>query len=190
MRFTAKERDAETGLDYFNFRYMSSAQGRFTSPDEPFGGWDQHDPQSFNLYNYAANNPLRYTDPDGHDVRVCVNNDNGGQNCFTVTDAQYKNLYNQQNGQQGIGLPTAGANAGAGGGLAIGGAITCGGSVCGSATYGCSGSMERKTGLRTYDRPHLCRWDSCHLLDGIRWIAQGAQFATPNCLGNGKRVSS
>jgi RHS repeat-associated protein len=135
QKFTGKERDGETGLDYFGARYMSSAQGRFTSPDEPFGGWDQHDPQSFNLYNYAENNPLRYTDPDGHDVRVCVNNGNGGQNCFTVTDDQYKNLYNQQNGQQGVGLPTAGANAGAGGGLAIGGAITCGGSVCGSATY-------------------------------------------------------
>ncbi len=32
-RFTGKERDAETGLDYFGARYMSSAQGRFTSPD-------------------------------------------------------------------------------------------------------------------------------------------------------------
>ena len=32
-RFTGKERDAETGLDYFGARYMSSAQGRWTSPD-------------------------------------------------------------------------------------------------------------------------------------------------------------
>ena len=31
--FTSKERDAETGLDYFGARYMSAAQGRFTSPD-------------------------------------------------------------------------------------------------------------------------------------------------------------
>ena len=35
-KFTGKERDAETGLDFFNVRYMSSAQGRFTCPD-PFG---------------------------------------------------------------------------------------------------------------------------------------------------------
>jgi len=34
-RFTLKERDIETGLDYFLARYYSSAQGRFTSPDEP-----------------------------------------------------------------------------------------------------------------------------------------------------------
>ena len=33
LRFTSKERDAETGLDYFGARYLSSAQGRFTSPD-------------------------------------------------------------------------------------------------------------------------------------------------------------
>lgn len=36
--FTGKERDAETGLDYFLARYYSSAQGRFTSPDEWAGG--------------------------------------------------------------------------------------------------------------------------------------------------------
>jgi RHS repeat-associated protein len=33
IRFTGKERDAETGLDYFGARYMSSAQGRWTTPD-------------------------------------------------------------------------------------------------------------------------------------------------------------
>ncbi len=34
-QFTGKERDAETGLDYFGARFMASAQGRFTSPDIP-----------------------------------------------------------------------------------------------------------------------------------------------------------
>ena len=32
-RFTSKERDGETGLDYFGARYYASAMGRFTSPD-------------------------------------------------------------------------------------------------------------------------------------------------------------
>jgi RHS repeat-associated protein len=36
---TSKERDAESGLDYFGARYYSSAQGRFTSPDEFKGGF-------------------------------------------------------------------------------------------------------------------------------------------------------
>lgn len=69
LRFTGKERDAETGLDFFEARYMSSAQGRFTSPD-PLPGW-QGDPQSWNMYAYARNNPLLYTDPTGMSYEVC-----------------------------------------------------------------------------------------------------------------------
>lgn len=66
---SGKERDAETGLDYFGARYMSSAQGRFTSPDKPFA--DQHpaNPQSWNLYAYTLNNPLRYIDDTGEGTR-------------------------------------------------------------------------------------------------------------------------
>jgi RHS repeat-associated protein len=33
QKFTGKERDGETGLDYFGARYFSGAQGRFTTPD-------------------------------------------------------------------------------------------------------------------------------------------------------------
>jgi RHS repeat-associated protein len=33
QKFTGKERDAETGLDYFGARYYSGAQGRFGTPD-------------------------------------------------------------------------------------------------------------------------------------------------------------
>ena len=40
QQFTDKERDIETGLDYFIARYYSSTQGRFTSPDEPLVGQD------------------------------------------------------------------------------------------------------------------------------------------------------
>ncbi len=83
---------ADTGLDYFGARYYSGAQGRFTSPDEfpggivdPFTGQqisqpgplpyaDITDPQTLNKYAYVRNNPLRYTDPDGHctDVLTCT----------------------------------------------------------------------------------------------------------------------
>jgi RHS repeat-associated protein len=55
---TGKERDTETGLDYFGARYFSGAQGRFTSPDEPFADQYESDPQSWNLYTYGRNNPL------------------------------------------------------------------------------------------------------------------------------------
>ncbi|MCL4797460.1 MAG: RHS repeat-associated core domain-containing protein [Bryobacteraceae bacterium] len=75
--FTGKERDAETGLDYFGARYMSAAQGRFTSADAPFADQIPADPQSWNLFAYARNNPLRYVDRDGRcvsgvDTIVCL----------------------------------------------------------------------------------------------------------------------
>ncbi len=41
QKFTLKERDNETELDYFLARYYSSMQGRFTSPDEFRGGPDE-----------------------------------------------------------------------------------------------------------------------------------------------------
>jgi len=65
QKFTQKERDNETGLDYFGARYYSSTQGRFTSSDEPLIDQLASDPQSWNLYGYVRNNPLRSTDPDG-----------------------------------------------------------------------------------------------------------------------------
>jgi RHS repeat-associated protein len=65
-KFTGKERDAETGLDYFGARYYGSRIGRFTTVD-PVYTWQENfvDPQRWNRYAYARNNPLRYTDPDG-----------------------------------------------------------------------------------------------------------------------------
>jgi RHS repeat-associated protein len=48
QRFTGKERDGETGLDYFGARYLSSAQGRFTSPDPMSAGAEVASPQSWN----------------------------------------------------------------------------------------------------------------------------------------------
>lgn len=65
QQFTAKERDNETGLDYFGARYYASVQGRFTGPDLPFADQQAENPQSWNLYSYTVNNPLRFVDLDG-----------------------------------------------------------------------------------------------------------------------------
>jgi RHS repeat-associated protein len=70
-RSTGKERDAESGNDYFGARYYASSMGRFMSPDwsakimpVPYASLD--DPQSLNLYSYLKNNPLGGVDADGH----------------------------------------------------------------------------------------------------------------------------
>jgi len=69
--FTGKERDTESGNDYFGARYYASSMGRFLSPDwaakvapVPYAKLD--DPQSLNLYAYVRNNPLSRVDADGH----------------------------------------------------------------------------------------------------------------------------
>lgn len=63
--FTGKERDTESGNDYFGARYYSSSMGRWMSPDLPFADQDPANPQSWNLYGYVRNNPLNSIDNDG-----------------------------------------------------------------------------------------------------------------------------
>ena len=72
-KFTGKERDAETGLDYFGARHYSNGLGRFITPDwaakataVPYA--DFADPQSLNLYTYVRNIPTSKVDADGHDL--------------------------------------------------------------------------------------------------------------------------
>jgi len=49
QHFTSKERDVETGLDYFDARYYASTMGRFTSPDPLRSSMVPANPQTFNL---------------------------------------------------------------------------------------------------------------------------------------------
>ena len=81
-RYTGKERDSESGLDYFGARYNASSMGRFTSPDP---GWffasRLENPQTWNQYSYVLNNPLSFTDPDGYD---CVYLNDAGNGVESV----------------------------------------------------------------------------------------------------------
>ncbi len=70
-KFTGKEHDTESGLDYFGARYYGSALGRFITPDwaakaaaVPYAEFA--DPQSLNLYSYVRNVPTTKMDSDGH----------------------------------------------------------------------------------------------------------------------------
>jgi RHS repeat-associated protein len=118
--FTGYESDAsDSSTDYAQFRNLGMEMGRFTRPDPYDGSYDQTNPQSFNRYSYALNNPLVFTDPSGQSVTVCDNSNN----CYTYSDEQWNEMM---------------ANGGGSGGLSVdsnGNVICSDGSVCGSVSY-------------------------------------------------------
>ena len=61
--FTGQRLDG-TGLYYYGGRYYDPTIGRFISADTIVP--DFTNPQAFNRYSYALNNPLRYIDPTGN----------------------------------------------------------------------------------------------------------------------------
>ncbi|MBK8317012.1 MAG: hypothetical protein IPL01_24580 [Acidobacteria bacterium] len=76
QRFGSKERDTETGLDFFEARYFSCVQGRFTSVDPKEIAFEPKDakylgyllnPQNWNRYTYVLNHPLALVDLDGRE---------------------------------------------------------------------------------------------------------------------------
>jgi RHS repeat-associated protein len=83
-KFTSKERDSETGLDYFGARHYSNWLGRFITPDwssapvpVPYAALG--DPQTLNQYTYVRNIPTSAVDPDGHFIAPTVSvNENDG----------------------------------------------------------------------------------------------------------------
>ena len=82
-RYTGKERDTESGLDYFGARYYTSTMGRFMSPDwsakeEPVPYSKLDNPQTLNLYSYTLNNPLSNVDTDGHACSGILGNSSSG----------------------------------------------------------------------------------------------------------------
>lgn len=70
LKFAAMERDSTSGNDYVHARYQSSSLGRFLSPDVLSG--KPEDPQSWNRYAYARNNPQKYIDPDGKAIDIAI----------------------------------------------------------------------------------------------------------------------
>jgi RHS repeat-associated protein len=77
LHFTGKERDAESGNDYFLARYYGSSMGRFLSPDP--GPFVWHDPQTLNRYAYTRNNPLKFVDPTGMYFVIAPGNEQARQ---------------------------------------------------------------------------------------------------------------
>ncbi len=131
--FTGKERDTESGNDYFGARYYASNVGRFMSPDwsakiEPVPYSKLDDPQSLNLYSYVRNNPLSHDDPDGHDCPTCQ---------------KIMNWLSSSHSSSASASGAAGQATSSSGGLTVtAGAAT--GSAKASASYGTDNSLSAK----------------------------------------------
>ena len=113
LHFTGKERDPESGNDYFGARYYASTMGRFMSPDwsakeEPVPYATMNDPQSLNLYAYVRNNPLRSVDPDGHEYLITAPTEEDNSQSETESSQSVADQQQAQQGAQQQGSGTAG----------------------------------------------------------------------------------
>lgn len=71
-KFTGYERDA-SGLDYAQARMYTGSRGRFTSPDPKGAGTKTRNPETFNRYAYAGNDPVNHVDRNGETYDDWVN---------------------------------------------------------------------------------------------------------------------
>ncbi len=177
-KFTGHEYDADTGLTYANARYYDAKIGRWLSEDPVFllfGDSEQvkqitgqelqqylSDPQNYNSYAYARNNPLRYNDPTGqssfnplgflsNNTQVRIGN---WANNLYDNNAAARYLMDHPY-QAGAAIGVAAGAVVAGGVIAAGGAITCG-ALCGSAatiaTTAGTSALSRGNGEQTANR--------------------------------------
>jgi RHS repeat-associated protein len=78
LKFSGKEREVNTELDYFGARYYGHTQYRFISVD-PVINKDEvlANPQLWNLYSYCRNNPITFLDLNGlTEITISVNRSN------------------------------------------------------------------------------------------------------------------
>jgi RHS repeat-associated protein len=115
-KFTGYERDSgtgETGLDYANFRYYASGQGRFMSADLMTG--QLRLPRSLNRYAYVGNDPINLSDPLGlfwFETTACVTTDSA-----TTCETFYDWIDLGDGGGGGGGGSDGGGGGGGGGGV-------------------------------------------------------------------------
>ena len=83
FKFTGKERDTETGYDYFGARYYSSILGHWISVDKLADDYPHITP-----YAQSAWNPIKYVDTDGMDYTVAVD---GDTKTITIQATYYTN---------------------------------------------------------------------------------------------------
>jgi RHS repeat-associated protein len=67
---------SDFGLLFFNARWVDPVIGRFTSPDSIIP--ESQGVQAWDRYAFVNNNPLRYTDPNGHEAGSLCDRGYGG----------------------------------------------------------------------------------------------------------------
>ncbi len=92
-KFTGYFRDAETGNDYADQRYMSPGVGRFITPDRMTGS--VADPGSWNKYAYAGGDPIGRVDHGGTTAQDCIIEDDCDE--FFNDPLYFLTLLNVQN---------------------------------------------------------------------------------------------
>ena len=98
--FTGREHDSELGIMYYRARWYDPAQGRFASEDPiGFASGD------VNLYQYVRNNPLRFMDPTGRQIRQDRNWNEGEEDPIT-----HKTLHNDWSQAAGMACALDGFN--------------------------------------------------------------------------------
>ena len=96
--FTGKEHDAETQFDYSGARYYAYGNGRFTTVDPSHVAGDIFNPQTWNGYAYALNNPVRYLDRDGYSPSEwCPGGIVTDDGCFDAGDFRFAQNSGQSN---------------------------------------------------------------------------------------------
>jgi RHS repeat-associated protein len=127
-KFQGKERDPETGNDYFGARFYSSTYGRFLSPDwssvpAPVPYANLTNPQTLNLFAFVNDNPESFADLTGHDPGSChaVTNSttSEGQPAGCSTGTPSKNDSNQNKKQVANGVGQIGVGVAVGVGVAL-----------------------------------------------------------------------
>jgi len=149
-RFTGKELDEETGLYYYGARYLDPRTSQWLSADPALAEYipsapvdDQakernqnlpgmggvYNTVNFQLYHYAGNNPVKYTDPDGKFINVLIGAAIGGAIGAIGAGISGGNIW-----AGAAGGAVSGAMAGATGGLSLAAQIG-GTALAGTAGY-------------------------------------------------------
>ena len=154
--YATLDHDAQTNTDYAQFRQYSNAQGRWLSPDPYHGSYKKRNPQSFNRYVYAGNNPLGFVDPTGLQLcgNFCSYNHSGsgdGDDGPAVLYPGTTETSDNESGDKNLGDETGGSNSndgtGSDGGGSDGGGDQTGGGN--SADEGGASTVSTNNGVNT-----------------------------------------